>query len=262
VSQQDQRALVEIWNHCLREAFEALAGEPPEIAAPGESRTPAGVIRWWRQRLSYPEGARIWVGTSEEVSGSLGNRVLKAAGVPEESGEEARATYYEILQQATSAMAASLGARFGRELRTLDSEEVLGQAPPESLELRLALPGEKPFPLWVAFEGFSEKAPAQAEDAPAALLSAPSSGGQPIDLLLDVELPVSVSFGRTQLPLKEVLKLTSGSIVELNRPVADPVEVIVNNCVIARGEVVVVEGNYGVRITEIISRAQRLRTLD
>jgi flagellar motor switch protein FliN/FliY len=44
--------------------------------------------------------------------------------------------------------------------------------------------------------------------------------------------------------------------------VADPVEVIVNNCVIARGEVVVVEGNYGVRITEIISRAQRLRTLD
>jgi flagellar motor switch protein FliN/FliY len=74
-------------------------------------------------------------------------------------------------------------------------------------------------------------------------------------------MPVSVSFGRAQLPLKDVLRLTSGSIVELNRSVTEPVEVIVNNCVIARGEVVVVEGNYGVRVREIISRSERLRTL-
>jgi flagellar motor switch protein FliN/FliY len=82
-----------------------------------------------------------------------------------------------------------------------------------------------------------------------------------IDLLYDVELPVSVSFGRAHLPLKEVLKLTSGSIVELNRSVSEPVEIIVNNCVIARGEVVVVDGNYGVRIVQILSRRERLRTL-
>jgi flagellar motor switch protein FliN/FliY len=60
------------------------------------------------------------------------------------------------------------------------------------------------------------------------------------------------------MPLKEVMKLTSGSAVELDRKPDDDVEVIVNNCVIARGEVVVVEGNYGVRITEIISREQRM----
>jgi flagellar motor switch protein FliN/FliY len=83
-----------------------------------------------------------------------------------------------------------------------------------------------------------------------------------MELLLDVELPVSVSFGRAHLPLKDVLKLASGSIVELNRSVAEPVEVIVNNCVVARGEVVVVEGNYGVRISQIISRRERLRTLN
>jgi flagellar motor switch protein FliN/FliY len=77
-----------------------------------------------------------------------------------------------------------------------------------------------------------------------------------------VELPVSVSFGRARVPLKDVLKLTSGSIVELNRSVSDPVEVIVNNCVIARGEVVVVDGNYGIRIQEILSRQERLRTLN
>jgi flagellar motor switch protein FliN/FliY len=79
-----------------------------------------------------------------------------------------------------------------------------------------------------------------------------------MSVLLDVQLPVSISFGRTYMPLKEVMKLTSGSAVELDRKPDDAVEVIVNNCVIARGEVVVVEGNYGVRITEIISREQRM----
>jgi flagellar motor switch protein FliN/FliY len=82
------------------------------------------------------------------------------------------------------------------------------------------------------------------------------------ELLLDVELPVSVSFGRAQVPLKDVLKLTTGSIVELNRSILEPVEVIVNNCVIARGEVVVVEGNFGVRVHQVISRQERLRTLN
>ena len=82
-----------------------------------------------------------------------------------------------------------------------------------------------------------------------------------MDLLLEVELPVSVSFGRAQMRLKDVVKLTTGSIVELNRSISEPVEIIVNNCVIARGEVVVVEGNYGVRIKQIVSRQERLRSL-
>ncbi len=81
-----------------------------------------------------------------------------------------------------------------------------------------------------------------------------------LDLLLDVELPVSVSFGKTQVPLQQVLKWTTGSIVELECMVNEAVEVLVNNCVIARGEVVVVDGNYGVRVQEIVSRAQRLET--
>ncbi len=80
------------------------------------------------------------------------------------------------------------------------------------------------------------------------------------DLLLDVALPVHVSFGRTSLQIREVLKLNTGSIVELNRFVSQPVDVIVNDCVIARGDVVVVDGNYGVRITQLSSREDRLRT--
>ena len=91
--------------------------------------------------------------------------------------------------------------------------------------------------------------------------NSPPAHSRTMDLLLDVDLPVSISFGKAMLPMKDVLKLTTGSIVELNRGLNEPVEVLVNHCLIARGEVVVVEGNYGVRIQEIASRQDRLRSV-
>jgi flagellar motor switch protein FliN/FliY len=113
--------------------------------------------------------------------------------------------------------------------------------------------------------------PHQAEEqttelAPAALPAAAEPALSParsrtMNLLLDVDLPVSISFGKTRLPMHDVIKLTTGSIVELDRGINEPVEVLVNQCLIARGEVVVVEGNYGVRILEIASRQERMRTI-
>ena len=84
----------------------------------------------------------------------------------------------------------------------------------------------------------------------------PTLNADALNLLLDMKLPLSISFGATQLPLKEVLKLSIGSSVELNRATSDPVEIIVNDCVVARGEVVVVEGNYGVRIKQVLGRGE------
>jgi len=72
-----------------------------------------------------------------------------------------------------------------------------------------------------------------------------------IDRLLDVEMNVTVRFGSTDLPLNEVANFGSGSIIELNRTVDQPVELLVNNYPFARGEVVVIDGYYGVRITDI-----------
>jgi flagellar motor switch protein FliN len=82
-----------------------------------------------------------------------------------------------------------------------------------------------------------------------------------IDLLLDVELPIIVSFGDTSMQLKDVLKLGVGSVIELNKAVNDPVTLVVNQKPIARGEVVMVEGNYGIRILEVESTAERIRSL-
>jgi len=82
-----------------------------------------------------------------------------------------------------------------------------------------------------------------------------------MDLILDVELGVSVAFGETEMLLRDVLKLGVGSIVELEKGVNDPVTIVVNEKPIARGEVVMVDGNYGVRILEVESTADRIRSL-
>ena len=72
-----------------------------------------------------------------------------------------------------------------------------------------------------------------------------------MDLLMDMELPVMVRFGSTRMVLRDLLKLTAGSIVEFNRSPENAVEVLVNGRIVARGSAIVVEGNYGVRISEI-----------
>jgi flagellar motor switch protein FliN/FliY len=72
-----------------------------------------------------------------------------------------------------------------------------------------------------------------------------------LDLVMDVELNVTLRFGQRQLSLREVMELTSGSVVELDRQVEEPVELLLNGMVIARGEAVVIDGNYGLRVTEV-----------
>ncbi len=80
-----------------------------------------------------------------------------------------------------------------------------------------------------------------------------------LDLLLDVELGVTLRFGSRRAPLREVLELSPGAVLELNREIQEPVDLLLNDRVIARGEVVVVDGNYGLQITDVVSPEQRLR---
>lgn len=74
-----------------------------------------------------------------------------------------------------------------------------------------------------------------------------------IDLLMDVSMRVTVELGRTRMQLAQILELQHGSVVELDRLAGDPVDVFVNDCLVARGEVVIVDDKFGVRITEMIS---------
>ena len=102
-------------------------------------------------------------------------------------------------------------------------------------------------------------AAAPARQAPVA--SGPAMDTGNLDLLLDIQLPVVVRMGQTEMQMGELLKLTPGSILELNRSADAPVELLVNGKLIAKGEVVVVDGNFAFRITEIDTRAARIRSL-
>jgi flagellar motor switch protein FliN len=89
----------------------------------------------------------------------------------------------------------------------------------------------------------------------------PSPKPQNLDFLRQVELPVTLCFGRREMLLREILELTPGAVLELDRHIDEPVELLVGPRLIARGEVVVVEGCYGLRVTEVIGTAERLNCL-
>jgi len=82
-----------------------------------------------------------------------------------------------------------------------------------------------------------------------------------LDMLLDIPLQVTVELGKTKRSVKEILELSSGSIVELDKLAGEPVDILVNNRLIAKGEVVVIEENFGVRVTDIVSQTDRLKKL-
>ncbi len=97
--------------------------------------------------------------------------------------------------------------------------------------------------------------------APASASAGADSNAANLDLLLDVELDASLRFGQRELLLREILDLRPGSVVELNRQLQEPAELLVGGRVIARGEVVIVDGNYGLRITDIVQPQKRLESV-
>jgi flagellar motor switch protein FliN len=82
-----------------------------------------------------------------------------------------------------------------------------------------------------------------------------------VELLLDVELEASLRFGSKEMPLSEVLELGPGDVVQLERHVSDPVDLIVGDKIVARGEVVLVNGNFGLRVTEVAEPKKSLESI-
>jgi flagellar motor switch protein FliN/FliY len=82
-----------------------------------------------------------------------------------------------------------------------------------------------------------------------------------LDLLLDVPMEITVELGRSRMTIQELLALSPGSVIELDKLAGEPLDVLVNDRLIARGEAVVVNDKFGIRITDIVSRAERIARL-
>ena len=91
--------------------------------------------------------------------------------------------------------------------------------------------------------------------------AAPSGETKSLDLILDIPLTVSVELGRSKMLINDLLQLGQGSVIELTKLVGEPLEVLVNQKLVARGEVVVVNEKFGVRLTDIVSPMERVQSL-
>ena len=117
-----------------------------------------------------------------------------------------------------------------------------------------------------AGEGAGETAVEEKEEVVDEEGSAETAGeesGEPasLDLILDIPLAVTVELGRSKMLINDLLQLGQGSVIELTKLVGDPLEILVNNKLVARGEVVVVNEKFGVRLTDIVTPMERVKSL-
>jgi flagellar motor switch protein FliN len=183
-------------------------------------------LQWRSCALTVDAACRFYAGATSDVWEELRH-----------DGDSGFAVLVEAIESAAA-------ERFGSEVRCTGIESC--DAPPED---------------WAATVWDAPAGPMEVVMSSEALDAL--GGGSPVarvenalensmDMLLHVEIPVSVSLGRTRLRMKDLLGLGHGSVVELDQELGDQVEIRVNNCVIARGEVVAVDGNYGVRILSLV----------
>lgn len=213
------------------------------------------------------DSAGLYVGCSGSVIQRLGRMALAD---PVDEGMLAAETYREIVSQTATIVASSILAKSNNSIVFSGGVDITEPSDPTlGVEFWFQLDGEPGNIVVVPSIAFLSTIEEASSDKPEQgdtraeqeeeVLSVVARRN--LEMLLDLEMEVAVSFGQTQMLLEDVLKLSIGSIVELNCQASDPVEVLVNDTIIARGEVVVVDSNYGVRITDVSSRKERIQSI-
>lgn len=237
---------------------QALAGEPQLSESLPK---PLGAQAFgWAATLTGDADGRFAV--------MLDGKLLEAALVGE--GMDQKAGWSELLREAADAACGEFLASNGKKCQVVKFEEIAAERQvTRAFELR---GGERAWTILVHDEvrlpeAHAEAAPGVAADAldvPPAHEVEPASApvlSAGLELLLDVEMEASLRFGSREMPLGEILDLGPGDVVELDRHVADPVDLIVGDKIVARGEVVLVNGNFGLKVTEVAAPKKRLETI-
>ena len=250
------KTYLECWIGAAAALFsQALAGEPELVEALPKPLSADAF--GFAATLSGDEQGRFAV--------VLDGAVLESPLVGE--GMDQRAGWGELLKEVADAAAGELLAKTGRKCHVEKFEPTTGESKVSCAfqlksgdrawtilvrdEVRPLKPAAKP-------EADSPAAPAQNSPAAVSTGSVLSPG---IELLLDVELEATLRFGCREMPLGELLDLGPGDVVQLDRHVADPVDLIVGDKIVARGEVVLVNGNFGLRVTEVAAPKKRLESI-
>jgi flagellar motor switch protein FliN/FliY len=252
---------VKQWAEEFSQAVETFTGSRPAITAAAvddarrssfERQSPSYL--WWRQEVRTGEAFVIRVGAPEACWLALGSAATAVA--------DPKQAFFDMVAQANQSAIAMLSVALAKPLRCHEGapETAVSLERCEATEIQIALKGDSLPELVLAVEADAERILGPGGPAVSEVTMAPYS--PMMNRLMDLQLPVSVLLGRAVLTVREVLKLSSGSLIELDRQVGDYVEVMVHGTVVAKGEIVSVRGNYGVRIKEVISRQDRIALKD
>ncbi len=281
VSADPQAAqLQRIWVECFRAVLGQIAGFPVTVEPATEQESAAA--------HAAPDKQPIWelFAASKALRGDMAILTTEAEALPLAQllvseppdpsaafDKDRRDAYEEFTRQVLGLVATGLKSVAGGEVELKPSGSEAPSWPGASC-LGIRITGEKFQPIHLDLIATTELLqslrPAPPEKAPAPKkaeapapeppeLSAARSSN--LELLLDVKLDATIRFGRKQMLLREILELHPGSAVALDRQVEEPVELLIGGRMVAWGEVVIVDGNYGLRITEILTPQQRIETL-
>jgi flagellar motor switch protein FliN/FliY len=174
-------------------------------------------------------------------------------------GADQKAGWSEVIHETFQAACGELLAKTGKKCQV----EGFAESGPEakiSRAFRLAA-GERSWCILVRDEVREPKPAAAPPPPPAPPAPQPQPLNPGIELLLDVELEACLRFGCREMPLSEIVDLGPGDVVQLDRHVTDPVDLIVGDKIVAKGEVVLVNGNFGLRVTEVAAPRKRLESI-
>ncbi len=271
--------LQKIWIECLRAVLGQVTGvpmivEPAEVPPATAEVAPPRPIVWMLFSASKALKGDMAIQTDEAGAMPLAQLLVSEPPDPTAAfDKDHRDAFEELLRQVLGQVATNLKSLAGGEVELkpagseapqwTDATRVGIRVSSEKLEpvnLTLVVSPElrknlQPAPKTPAVAAPNAEAPAQ----PIPELSA--SRNSNLELLLDVKLDATIRFGQKQMLLREVLDLHPGTAVALDRQIEEPVELLIGGRTVARGEVVIVDGNYGLRITEILSPQQRIESL-
>ena len=257
---QEELKFVQHWCKEFARVLEMFTGASATVVCGSTSvamldELPSGQYTWWKQTFKSHGTFTTLIGAREDAWSSLGSAMAEGA-------EGTKQLYLEMLGHAQEATATLLGVRLGRAVKPLAGqlEESCTLSSSTIFEIGVTFGAQELPPLLDAVDsGLADMMLAHQEDrTPASGLPAGRIYGSMIDDLLDLQLPLSVALGRSVMPIGDVLKITSGSLIELDTKIGGNVALFVHGKLVARGEVVSVKGNYGVRIKQISSKEERL----
>lgn len=231
--------LLQLWCQEFEETIGAMTAAVPAGRGDGISDAPD---LWWGIEFTSESASGLCAGADGPTWSAVAGAVLRTAGIVRPETEELRSTWFSLLRQVSDRAAAQFSEETG--IVNCSGGEKSAGPPGGALrqEIRMRM-GDGVLRVSVA-----------AWDVPQAASESPRT----LEALMNVSLPISICFGRTRMPLRETVKLTSGSVIVLDKSATDPVEIVVNDSVIATGEIVVVDGNYAVRLQSIAGRRQRM----